>query len=72
MRVQTLIFDKEHFTRKQAVQWCKTHDYRSTGVDETEETYRIRQRDPGKFVPGSFRTVDLTTGVRAVLGRLKR
>lgn len=70
-RVQTLIFDKKVFSRKGAVQWAKTHDFRSSDVDETEESYRLRQRDPKKFRPGSFRTTELTKGVQAVVGKLK-
>jgi len=69
--IQTLIFDKGKFTREQAVQWAKDHDFKRTGVDETGESYRLRQREPGDFRQQTFRTITLTEGVKAVIGILK-
>jgi len=71
LKVQTLIFRRPLFTRKSAVAWARTHDFRSNDVDETESSYRLRQRDPSRFVPGSFRTIRLSKGVQATLGRLR-
>jgi purine-nucleoside phosphorylase len=68
--VQTLIFSKKHFTKSEAKAWAKSHDYKSSGVDETEKSYRIRQRDPGDFKKDSLRTIKMTTGVQAVVGHL--
>lgn len=70
-KVQTLIFSKSSFTRKKAQAWAKTHDFKSGGVDETEDSYRIRQRDPSRFLSDSFRTVKLAAGVSATLGKLR-
>lgn len=70
-RVQTLIFDRKLFTLTEARNWARTHDFKSSGVDETEDSYRIRQRDPSRFKSGSFKTVELTKGVKAVVGRLR-
>lgn len=70
-RVQSLIFQKKLFTRKEAVEWARTHMFKASDVDETDETYRLRQRDPSKFKPNSFRTIDLTKGVQSVIGKLK-
>jgi len=39
-----------------------------TEVDETEYSYRIRQEDPDKFDQKSFRTIEITEGVEAVVG----
>jgi hypothetical protein len=69
--VQTLIFDKEKFTVEQAKKWARDHDFKDDSVDETEDSIRLRQRDPGDFIEGSFRTIELTDGVKAVIGRLK-
>jgi len=70
--VQTLIFSKDKFpTAESAKAWAKAHDFKSDKVDETEESWRLRQRDPGDFQEGSFRTITLTEGVKAVIGRLK-
>jgi hypothetical protein len=44
------------------------------GLEETENSYRYRVRDPGDFQKGSFRTIELKKSkprVNAVIGRLK-
>jgi len=41
------------------------------GIDETDKSWRVRQRDPGDFEEGTFKTIDITDGVQAVVGRLK-
>jgi hypothetical protein len=70
--IQTLIFSKEVFDSAEAAQsWAKDHDFKSDKVDETENTYRLRQRDPGDFKDDSFKTIELTDGVQAVIGVLK-
>ena len=66
--IQTLIFDKKVFSREEAIQWAKDHDFKSSSVDETSTSFRLRQRDPGDFREGSFRTIEITTGVKAVIG----
>jgi HK97 family phage major capsid protein len=47
-------------------------DFRTGDVDETENSWRFRQRDPDDFDPDSFRTKEIKKGVTLVLGILKR
>ena len=70
-KIQTLIFDKAHFTEAEAKAWAEKHDFKSGDVDETEHSFRLRQREPSEFQKGSFRTITLTDGVKAVIGRPK-
>ena len=70
MTVQSILLAKSHFTREAALAWLKAHDF-DTGLDEKPETYRARQREPGDFAAGSMRTISVTSGVQAVVGRLK-
>ncbi|KKM79449.1 hypothetical protein LCGC14_1349820 [marine sediment metagenome] len=71
--VQTLILNKEEFpTRADAVKWARDHDFRSDKVDETEESWRLRQFAPGRCQDGSFRTIELTDGVQSVICRPKK
>ncbi|KPK67240.1 hypothetical protein AMJ82_11005 [candidate division TA06 bacterium SM23_40] len=74
--IQTLIFDKDKFPTEASVRaWIKDHDFKlspNPGIDETDSGWRVRQRDPGDFQEGSFRTIDITDGVKAVIGRLKQ
>jgi len=71
--LQTLILDKKRFkSEADARRWLKEHEFTSGKVDETEDSYRFRQREPGEFKEGSFRTITLTAGVKGVIGILKR
>lgn len=69
--VQSLIFAKASFkTAAAAKAWAKTHDFHSGKVDETEGSFRLRQRDPEEFEDKMW-TIRLTKGVKAVIGRPK-
>jgi HK97 family phage prohead protease len=57
--LQTLIFPKKFWELPAARKWCSDHDYK-TDVDETGDSYRFRQRDPGDFA--RLRTICLAPG----------
>lgn len=44
-KVQTILFDKDVFTLKEAKDWLEEHHYKNE-VDEKENTYRFRQVSP--------------------------
>lgn len=70
--VQTLIFSKERFkSGAEARQWASRNGKKSDKVDETEDSFRLRQMEPDLFVEGSFRTIALSSGIKAVVGKLK-
>ena len=64
--VQSLIFDKKKFDAKRAKAWAEENGYDSGKVDETGDSFRLRQEEPGDFQ--AFRTIELRDGVKAVLG----
>jgi hypothetical protein len=66
--VQTLIFDPELFNKTEAKRWAKESGFKATKIDETRDSYRIRQKDPRSFKKTGFRTIDITEGVKAVIG----
>jgi 2'-5' RNA ligase len=66
--VQTIIFDKDVFSLDEARKWLSDNGFKTPAVDETEDSYRFRQREPGDFREGSFRTITLRKGVKAVVG----
>jgi hypothetical protein len=69
-KVQTIILKKSRFdTARAARKWARDNGFKARKVDETGESYRLRQREPGKFT--ALRTKTLTGGVKAVVGRLK-
>lgn len=55
--VQTVIFDSEQWSAADARAWLSEHDMKSGKLDETENSLRFRQREPGEFEEGSFRTI---------------
>ncbi len=68
--VQTLIFNKAQFPeQKDATKWARDHDFSADKVDETPNSWRLRQREPSAFSRTEFRTI--TMGVQAVVGPLK-
>ena len=70
--VQTLILAKDEFkTAEEAQRWAADHGFDHDKVDETGDSFRLRQQDPGQFQGNSFRTIELTKGVQAVTGKIK-
>lgn len=66
--IQSILFDKEKFTLEEAKNWLEKHNFRNDKVDETDKYYRFRQREPEEFEPNSFRTIELTDGIKAIIG----
>lgn len=64
--IQSLIFDKNRYSAAEAKAWAGKHGYESGKVDETGESFRLRQEEPGDFE--RFRTIELAPGVKAVIG----
>ncbi len=65
--IQSLILSKERFeTKAEAQQWAKDNDFKFGNVDETEDSWRLRQFPPGDCRTG-FRTIDVTDGVKGAL-----
>lgn len=66
-RVQSLIFNKDKYPKaSDAVAWAKDHGFDAGKVDETKDSFRLIQEDPGAFA--RMRTIGLTESVRAVVG----
>ena len=67
-KVQSVLCSKKRFkSAKEAAQWCRDHDFKASDLDETDEYYRFRQFEPSRCKEGSFRTIELTDGVKAVI-----
>lgn len=73
LQVQTLIFDKEVFKKKKQVRnWIKKEGFNILkSIDEKKNTFRVRQREPYKFIKKTFRTFKIGDGVKATGGKLK-
>jgi len=61
MEVQSLLFDKQSWDKEHAVRWAKAHGFSADKVEEskTGKYIRIRQADPSRFHPRSFRVGEL-------------
>jgi hypothetical protein len=68
--IQTLIFSKDKFKTAEAAQrWAEEHDFNPKNVRETTDSFRLQQRPTKDFTEGSFRTIELDKGIKAVIGR---
>jgi hypothetical protein len=70
--IQTLIFDRDNFTISSAKDWAKRNGFVYGFVDSKENTHRIRQQEPSDFKADSLRTIEITKGVKAVIGCPKK
>ena len=75
--IQSVILWKERFpTMESALEWIKANGFSSDKVDETDESFRFRQRDPAEFDPNgfgdgsAFRTIMISEHVSATVGFL--
>lgn len=76
--IQSLILSKETFpTESEARAWVEENEFDASKVDETENSFRFRQRPPEDFKEDAFgdgetfRTIELVEGVQATVGMLK-
>lgn len=53
-QVQSLVFKKTKYSKAKAKAWAKQHGFKYGKVDDTTNTYRLRQFEPG---PCEYRTV---------------
>lgn len=57
MEVQSILFMKSDWTLKDCKKWLKEHKFSKSKVDETDDYYRFRQKNPDLFFEDSFRTI---------------
>jgi hypothetical protein len=62
--IQSIVFDKDHWTKRRAVTWLKKHGYHGIDCDEKEHTLRFRQFPPSdkyryitKSLPGDIELI---------------
>lgn len=72
MEIQTILFDKEYFTKRTANTWIKKHNYKNNKIDETEDYFRIRQKSPSNFEKHSYRTIEFKPGIKAIVACPKK
>ena len=67
MSIQAIIFNKNHYTKRQADAWLKRHNLRRIKpIHETLSYYRCRIQEPNKYLY-YYRIKDLHKGIKAVL-----
>lgn len=68
-QIQSLLFLKKQFTKRETTEWLKKHDFsNTTDLDETESFYRARQEQPEHFTVEGFRTIKIADGIKAIIG----
>jgi uncharacterized protein len=68
--IQALVFNKNRFKNKDQVGvWLKDNSFGiSNEVEETENAFRVKQRDVTTFKAGTIRGAQLAQGVTAIVG----
>ena len=64
--IQSVLFNKDYFTKTQAKQWLRAHDFTIGRMDETKNLYRYRQTEPNKY--RNFRMKRNDDGIQFVIG----
>jgi len=64
--VQSILFNKDKYTLKEAKAWLKEHDYKYSKVDKRGKCIRFRQADPQMY--DNFRTKRTTDGISFIIG----
>jgi hypothetical protein len=71
--IQSLILSKKRFpTKSKAKSWLKNQkQFKFSKLDETRNNFLFRQLEPKVFKRNTFKTITLTKGVKARIGKLK-
>lgn len=67
-QVQSLIFPRSDYTPSEAKAWARSHGFRAPKTHVTKSTIRIRQTSPKGYRRMRTKTLDSSTGVKAVVG----
>ena len=62
--IQSVIFDRNHWTNTRAKNWLKKHDFK-TEVDVKEHTLRYRQSEP---IYNNYITKDIGNNIKMIIG----
>lgn len=71
-KLQSLLFDKDKFSKGEARKWARKNKKKGNALEETENKWRLRQRDPETFQKDTFATIRLTDGVQAIIACPKK
>lgn len=66
LTVQSVLFSKKSNQKSDARKWLRDHGFESLNLEETENFYRSRQKNPNKFDPDSFVTKEIKPGVKYI------
>lgn len=62
---QSILINKAIFTKKQAIDWLKSRNFKHKKIHETADYYRFRQKEP---TYKAYRTIKVYKGIKFVLG----
>jgi hypothetical protein len=69
-KIQSILFNKDNFTKDQAIDWIKRNGYKNKKIDEKPNTYRFRQLTP-RYVKNQgytkFITKKLNSGIDLII-----
>ena len=65
MPVQSVIFDKKHWNKKDSKKWLINHKFKVLKIDDTDNYYRFRQLNPD--YKKKFNTISLNNNVKLII-----
>ena len=66
--LQTILFDKDKFSKLQAKSWAKSHGKKYGTVLQSKNYWRVRQKPSTSFIKNSIKTITFTDGIKATVG----
>ena len=64
-KIQSILIDTNQYTLRQAYDWVASHGFKHNKIDVKHKYYRFRQFNP--VSTKSYRTIELTKGVKAIV-----
>ena len=65
--VQSVVLNKDHFTKNQAIKWIKDNGFENNGIDEKENTFRFRQYNPEDLKGRRYITKKFNGGIELII-----
>lgn len=62
--LQSIIIPKKNFSKQEAIHWIINHNHHIYKIDETDNFYRFRQREPRAH--GKYYTIKLKNGIEMI------
>ncbi len=67
VEVQSVMFDKDKYSVKDAKRWLKKHNFKNDDVDVKKTVIKFRQKNPKKYK--DFFVKEIKSGIKFIFGK---